>query len=92
MKTLAVQGTRVVVLATGDTPHAVNDARGHLFERFMGNVLERYGYERPKLENFNVTSDGIELDISVYHSLNGRRALAECKACTSPVPARELRQ
>ena len=35
----------------------------------------------------NVTSDGIELDLSVRHRLTGRRAIVECKCYSTPVKA-----
>ncbi|MFI1809908.1 restriction endonuclease [Streptomyces sp. NPDC020422] len=87
---VAIQETQMVILAEGDTPSAAANARGHLFEKFIAKVLERLGYEEPRLENLNVTSDGIELDVTAIHRLNRRQAIAECKAYSSPVSAKEL--
>jgi hypothetical protein len=90
MRSLAIQETQVLVLAAGDTPQAAANARGHLFERFVAKVLERFGYDEPRVEHLNVTDDGVELDIAVRHRLNNRPALAECKAYSAPVHVREL--
>ncbi|MFF8478206.1 restriction endonuclease [Streptomyces sp. NPDC015414] len=87
---MAIQETQMVILAEGETPSAAANARGHLFEKFIAKVLERLGYEEPRLENLNVTSDGIELDVTATHRLNRRQAIAECKAYSSPVAAKEL--
>ncbi|MFZ3557067.1 restriction endonuclease [Streptomyces sp. BH055] len=87
---MAIQETQMVILAEGETPSASANARGHLFEKFIAKVLERLGYEEPRLENLNVTSDGIELDVTATHRLNRRQAIAECKAYSSPVTAKEL--
>jgi hypothetical protein len=77
----------VLVLAEGDSPGAVRNARGHLFEEFAGRLLELHGYEEPQPQNLNVTSDGIELDIDVRHRLTGHRAIVECKCYSTPVKA-----
>ncbi len=82
--------TQVLVLADGKNQSAVNNNRGHLFERFAARLLERMGYVEPSVENLNVTADGIELDVVVRHRLNGRLALAECKAYSSEIRAREF--
>jgi Restriction endonuclease len=87
---MTVQGVKVIVLAEGETCAATGNARGHLFERFVAKILERLGYSEPRTENLNVTDDGIELDVVVRHRLNGRTALAECKAFTSPIAVKEL--
>ncbi|MFI8995703.1 restriction endonuclease [Streptomyces sp. NPDC053542] len=86
----AIQETQVVVLAAGDTPQAAANARGHLFELFVARMLQHFGYEDPRFDNLNVTSDGIELDVVARHRLTRRTAMAECKAYTSPVAAKEL--
>ncbi|MFD1374238.1 nSTAND1 domain-containing NTPase [Actinoplanes sichuanensis] len=90
MQSTTVQETQVMVLAAGNTPAAAATARGHLFERFIAKVLEQFGFDQPTVRILNNTSDGIELDIAVRHRLTGRRAIAECKAYTSAIHAREL--
>ncbi|MGW2993101.1 nSTAND1 domain-containing NTPase [Streptomyces sp. NPDC001193] len=87
---VAIQETQMVILAEGETPSATANARGHLFEKFIAKVLERLGYEEPRTENLNVTSDGIEIDVVALHRLTRRQAIVECKAYSSPVPAKEL--
>ena len=77
----------ILVLAEGDSPGAVRNARGHLFEEFAGRLLELYGYEEPCPDRLNVSSDGIELDLSVRHRLTGHRAIVECKCYSTPVKA-----
>lgn len=80
----------VLVLAEGETQAAVNNARGHLFELFVAQLLHAYGYGKPTRERLNITSDGVELDVIAVHELTGHTALAECKAYASPVPASML--
>jgi hypothetical protein len=87
LQVLALSDPVVLVLAEGDTPATVNNARGHLFERFVARLLQAYGYEAPTAERLNVSADGIELDVSVTHRLTGQPAIAECKAYSSPVKA-----
>jgi hypothetical protein len=65
---------------------------GHLFEDFIGKLLERYGYGEPRAENLRVTARGVEIDLQVRHRLTGSRAIAECKAYTSPVRGELLQQ
>jgi hypothetical protein len=77
----------VLVLAEGDSPKAVDNARGHLFEEFVGRLLELQGYEEPTRDRLNVTSNGIELDLSVRNRLIIHRAIVECKCYTTPVKA-----
>jgi Restriction endonuclease len=77
----------VLVLAEGESPGAIRNSRGHLFEQFTGRLLELYGYEEPQFQRVNVTSDGIELDLDVRHRLTGHRAIVECKCYSTPVKA-----
>lgn len=81
---------QILVLAPGPTPAAEANARGHLFEVFIAHLLHLYGYQKPTHANVNVTSDGIELDVSTTHRLSNSRAIAECKAYSRPVKASEL--
>ncbi|MGW3762390.1 nSTAND1 domain-containing NTPase [Streptomyces sp. NPDC005131] len=90
MATLALADPVVLVLAEGETQSAINNARGHLFERFVAHLLHSYGYDTPSRERLNVSADGIELDISATHRLTGQPAIAECKAYSSPVKASML--
>ena len=85
---LTVQDPILIVLASGETPSAVNNTRGHLFEKFIAHLLHEYGYDSPSEPNFNVTSDGIEIDVTATNSLSGHIAIAEGKAYTSNVKAR----
>ncbi|MCW2904178.1 MAG: hypothetical protein JWO67_6443 [Streptosporangiaceae bacterium] len=87
---LTVADPVVLVLAQGDTPAAISNARGHLFEAFVARLLHTYGYSDPTTERLNVIADGIELDVVASHEMSGQGAIAECKAYTSPVPASML--
>ncbi|WP_396599859.1 restriction endonuclease [Frigoribacterium sp. R86507] len=68
----------------------MSNARGHLFEKFVGSLLHAYGYEKPTTSTFNVISNGIELDVVTATRFDGRVVMAECKAYTSAVAAKEL--
>lgn len=84
---VTVHDAQILVLPTDDT----NVAKGRLFESFVARLLaDCYGFENPTTSNLNVTADGIELDVVATHSLTGARAIAECKAYTRSVHAREL--
>ncbi|MFG1708700.1 restriction endonuclease [Nonomuraea sp. M3C6] len=87
METTVSADPIILVLAEGDSPGAVRNARGHLFEEFAGRLLELHGYEEPQPQRLNVTSDGIELDLSVRHRLTRHRAVVECKCYSTPVKA-----
>ncbi|MGW3984411.1 nSTAND1 domain-containing NTPase [Streptomyces mirabilis] len=87
MERLAVQDHQVLVLAAGDTVATRNNARGHLFEKFVALLLHEYGYEAPTTSHLNVHSDGIEIDISAKNVITRQRAVVECKAYTSNVRA-----
>ncbi len=90
MDNVVVQDPLVIVIAEGDSQGAINHARGHLFEQFVGNLLHLLGYEKPTTLSLNVNSSGVELDLSVRHQLDQVAALAECKAYTSPVKSEQL--
>ncbi|RFA11701.1 hypothetical protein B7R22_18285 [Subtercola boreus] len=90
MESTVVRDPLVLVLADGDSQGAISYARGHLFEQFVANLLHSLGYEKPTTLSLNVTSAGVELDLSVRHQLDKVTALAECKAYTSPVKSDQL--
>lgn len=90
MDRLTVQDPVLIVLAAGDTPSAVNNARGHLFERFIAQLLHEYGYDASSESNLNITSEGIEIDLTATHSFSGHLAVVEAKAYNSNVRARVL--
>lgn len=84
---MAVQDVLVLVLPDPDS----KGGKGGLFERFIARHLaEQYGFESPTSSNLNVTSDGIELDVTARHKLTGGQAIAECKAYNRSVKAAEL--
>ena len=81
---------RVLVLAQPDDS-APDQTRGKLFESFVARLMaDSYGFRSPETSNLNVTSNGIELDVMAEHRLMSGRAIAECKAYTSNVAAKEL--
>lgn len=87
MRSLAVQDVQVLVLPDLDS----KGGKGGLFERFLARHLaEQYGFESPTSSNLNVTSEGIELDVTARHKLTGGQAIAECKAYNRNVKAAEL--
>ena len=88
--TLTSTDAAVVVLAEGHTDSAVNFARGHLFERFFADFLHSYGYNKPKVEDRNITRSGIELDLSATHNLTRQPAIVECKAQVDPIGPTQL--
>lgn len=90
MTALAMPDLSVLVMAYGESQQEQGNARGHLFERFVAKLLNRYGFEEPRLSNLNVTSEGIELDVVARHNLTHAKAIAECKAYSRPVKAAEL--
>jgi hypothetical protein len=84
---IAIETTAVVVLAEGDSVAETSNKRGHLFEVFVAQLLSTQGYEEPRLDNLNVTSEGIELDVQARHRVTGQRLIAECKAYSSNLRA-----
>lgn len=85
-----MQDPMILILADGDSQGAISNAKGHLFEDFLAQVLHNSGYEKPRRENLNVTSNGVELDISLRHAVDQTTTVAECKAYTAPVRAEQL--
>jgi Restriction endonuclease len=85
-----VRSRQLVVLAEGESVSAQSNARGHLFEQFIANLLHLYGYEAPDRRRLNVTSAGIELDVTATHQMTNGSMVAECKCYSSNVPADAL--
>ncbi len=90
IRALGLSDPVVLVLADGETQSAENNARGHLFESFVAQLLHVYGYNKPTRQRLNVSREGIELDITAIHELTAYDAMAECKAHTSPINAAML--
>ncbi|QCB51981.1 hypothetical protein E5720_16470 [Rhodococcus sp. PAMC28707] len=90
MPAVALSDPAIIVLAEGDSTSAVNNARGHIFEKFVAQLLHAFGYSKPTRESLNVTANGIEIDVVATHELSAHTALAECKAYTSAVSAAML--
>lgn len=87
---VTVQDPLIILLADGDTTSAVNNAKGHLFETFVAQILHHFGYEAPRRENLNISTDGVELDIALTHEVTQQTAIAECKAYSAPLAAKQL--
>jgi hypothetical protein len=90
MNKIKVADPRVLILVDVDSPGATSNAAGHLFEDFVGRLLERYGYAEPRTDTLRVTARGVELDLRVRHKLTGHPAIAECKAYSNAVAAEQL--
>lgn len=87
MDRIAVEAYRILVLAHGDSAADVSNSRGHLFEEFVAQLLNAYGYESPRRDRINITADGIELDVIAEDSFSNNCAIVECKAYSSNVNA-----
>lgn len=87
MERVAVETHRIVVLAAGKSASDGNNQRGHLFEKFVAQLLSMYGYNEPRVDRINVTADGIELDVVASSSFSNSSAVVECKAYASNVSA-----
>lgn len=90
MDQISVETTAVAVLARGGSTGEISNRRGHLLEVFLARLLALLGYEEPRRENLNVTSDGIELDVVARARVSGQALIAECKAYSASVPASQL--
>ncbi len=87
MDRIAVETTQVLVVADGDSLETISNKRGHLFEHFVARLLGALGYEAPRTDRLNVTSDGIEIDIEARQKVTGHPLIAECKAYSANVSA-----
>ncbi len=87
---LDISAPQIVLVAAGETPSAQANARGHLFERFMARLFEAHGCDPPTSSNVTVPSNGYELDIATKMTLSQERAVAECKAYSSPLASKLL--
>jgi energy-coupling factor transporter ATP-binding protein EcfA2 len=87
-----VQAPGLVVLAEGRDAKATAEARGRTFEDFFARLLQVFGFEDPRREDLRVVRDGIEIDVTATHTLTRRRAVAELKAYSAPVPVSHLKQ
>lgn len=90
MDRIAVETTQVLVVADGKTTAAVSNKRGHLLEQFVAQLLGALGYEEPRTDRLNVTSDGIEIDVEARQKVTGQPLIAECKAYSANVSAELL--
>ncbi|MDR6597061.1 restriction endonuclease [Saccharothrix longispora] len=87
MERIAVEDYTVLVLAHGSTTSEVSNAKGHLFEEFIAQLLHAFGYNKPHRDRLNPTADGIELDVTATSDFNRSMAIVECKAYTAQVKA-----
>jgi hypothetical protein len=87
---LDIAAPQIVVIAKGDTASAQANNKGHLFERFVARFFEAYGCEKPTTKSLNVRSNGYELDLVTQFTLSRSRAIAECKAYSSPLSSGDL--
>jgi len=82
---LDISAPQIVIVADGETPNHQANRRGHLFEKFVARVLAAYGCEAPTSSSVNVRQNGYEVDVSTQLVLTRERAIAECKAYSSPL-------
>lgn len=76
---------KLKILAAGDSAGAQANARGHLFEKLMAEVLRHYGY---KIDNaFNVNYSGMEIDIEGSAIVTNTKIYAECKCYEKEIDA-----
>lgn len=68
---------KLKILADGNSTQAKANARGHLFEDLMSEVLRNYGYEIKDKSNVNYS--GMEIDIEGESILHKTKLYAECK-------------
>jgi hypothetical protein len=87
MERIALETTSVAILAEGSTPSEVANARGHLLETFVAQLLSTQGYGEPTTENLNVTVEGVEIDVAATHRVTHDRLICECKAYSSNIRA-----
>ena len=68
---------KLKILAAGQNLSAQSNARGHLFEDLISDVLRHYGYTIQKKPNVNYA--GMEIDVEGALTLTGTQLYAECK-------------
>lgn len=90
MNQIVLETNSVAVLADGKTTSDISNNRGHLLEVFVAKVLAQMGYNDPRTENLNVTSEGVEIDVVAKHRITGDRAICECKAYSSNIATHHL--
>jgi hypothetical protein len=87
---LDIAAPQIVIVADGDTASDKANKKGHLFEKFVAKLFEAYGCDKPTINNLNIRNSGFELDLVTNFTLSGTRAIAECKAYSSPLPVSDL--
>jgi hypothetical protein len=80
---------RLKILADGSSTQAKANARGHLFEKLMSAVLNRYGYTIDE-QKPSVNYAGMEIDIEGRAALSGVKVYAECKCYDKGIDAPNL--
>jgi hypothetical protein len=67
--------------------HKGANERGDLFARLMSDLFVALGYGISRL---NIHKSGREIDLSALHRLEQRKAIAECKATSTPIGGSDL--
>lgn len=64
-----------------------NNKKGDLFSRLMGDLFHALGYGKAR---FDIHKSGRELDIEVFHRIENKLAIAECKAHKTTIGGGDL--
>jgi len=81
---------KLKILAGGVNPPARANARGHLFEQLMCDVLNHYGYIIDKKPSVNYA--GMEIDIEGRAALTTTKIYAECKCYDKDVDSPKFQE
>ena len=64
-----------------------SNMKGDLFGRLMSDLFHVLGYDEPRL---NINKSGRELDLSTFHRVEPKIAIAECKAHKEPIGGADI--
>ena len=79
---------KLKILASGESPQAQSNSRGHLFEKLMAEVLRNLGYEIDKI--YTTIFAGMEIDIEGTSIATSTKLYAECKYYEQEIDAPQV--